>query len=600
MRFLFFTLLALGVTFQKVGGQNVVANFSAETECGSLTVKFKNTSQFGSSFLWYFNPGFSSQLNPSQTFANYGDYAVTLIAYGVNNKTDTITKTIKISDKPQIIPGPEPSEICQGQTTFISVQPHIGYRYSWSPVIGLSDKNIHNPSASPLKSTVYTCYVEDTSTGCFDSINIPVKVVSCHPPKAQFDFDPTVCGSFKVNFKNNSKNNFRNFWNFGDPASGIDDTSSSSNYTLQHLFSGPGTYHVSLIVFDTSGYFSDTFKLAVVVGEVIEGKTSWRDTAICGGDSVFVTTLNPGMTTTWINPDGRGNQQVEGIYLKPGSTTHYKGLVSSNGCHDTVDVQVNVRNFPVFTIIGDSVCFKETSRYKVFPGTGGLTGTFVWDFGDGDTSSLPAPAHYYSKPGLYRVSLTFSSSYGCDTFLFRDFRVFDLPKAEFFSSPAEVFIENPRVRFSAQGDSSNTYMWDFGDGSKAYSKTAIHDYLDTGIYKVTLVTRNTNRCHDTIIREIMVNPRLSLFIPSAFSPNRDGPPENEVFRVFCNHRLMAFNFSIFNRYGQKIFETENQDFIWDGKFKGQDVPAGFYVYKISYRLNATQLANQKGTITVFR
>jgi gliding motility-associated-like protein len=72
-----------------------------------------------------------------------------------------------------------------------------------------------------------------------------------------------------------------------------------------------------------------------------------------------------------------------------------------------------------------------------------------------------------------------------------------------------------------------------------------------------------------------------LYIPTAFSPNADR--RNDLYKVQSTQALTYFQMTIFNRWGEVVFSTEDIDFEWDGLFKGEVCPQGLYPFRILYR-----------------
>ncbi|MGA3015157.1 MAG: gliding motility-associated C-terminal domain-containing protein [Bacteroidales bacterium] len=93
---------------------------------------------------------------------------------------------------------------------------------------------------------------------------------------------------------------------------------------------------------------------------------------------------------------------------------------------------------------------------------------------------------------------------------------------------------------------------------------------------------------------------VSYPIPNAFTPNGDGL--NDKFKIFGtpDENITEYNFRIFNRWGQMVFETNNIDDAWDGTCKGQLCPTGVYVWEIFYRDNNKQKVTNKGTVMLLR
>jgi gliding motility-associated-like protein len=88
-----------------------------------------------------------------------------------------------------------------------------------------------------------------------------------------------------------------------------------------------------------------------------------------------------------------------------------------------------------------------------------------------------------------------------------------------------------------------------------------------------------------------------MYIPNAFSPNNDG--HNDVLYL-KGHCLQIFTFMIFNRWGEKVFETTDQKIGWDGFYKGSELNTGIYVYRVEGRNYDGKGYSAKGNITLIR
>ena len=106
-------------------------------------------------------------------------------------------------------------------------------------------------------------------------------------------------------------------------------------------------------------------------------------------------------------------------------------------------------------------------------------------------------------------------------------------------------------------------------------------------------------CRDTASGEVDVLPEMTLYAPNAFSPNGDG--KNETFHLFGTY-VTAFNLSIFDRWGEKIFETRDFDEVWNGtdENKGEPAPNGVYFWIATAADYKGHNQNFSGTVTLIR
>ena len=100
-----------------------------------------------------------------------------------------------------------------------------------------------------------------------------------------------------------------------------------------------------------------------------------------------------------------------------------------------------------------------------------------------------------------------------------------------------------------------------------------------------------------IEKEVIVHPDIAVHAPNAFTPNGDGL--NDVFEI-KGVGINEYLLQVYSRWGELIYESKNLEDQWDGKFNGELVPAGTYVYTINYKSMLNRDYNKKGSVTVVR
>jgi gliding motility-associated-like protein len=134
------------------------------------------------------------------------------------------------------------------------------------------------------------------------------------------------------------------------------------------------------------------------------------------------------------------------------------------------------------------------------------------------------------------------------------------------------------------GKGFQSYTWQDGSSGQYYEAT------ENGTYWVE-VSNEYCSASDTIF-VILNDCEAVLIIPNCFTPNNDG--FNERFNVSAQN-LFDFTMYIFNRWGQMIFETNDMDQGWDGKFNGNQCPGGTYYYLIEYSTYCSFGLDKTGT-----
>jgi gliding motility-associated-like protein len=154
------------------------------------------------------------------------------------------------------------------------------------------------------------------------------------------------------------------------------------------------------------------------------------------------------------------------------------------------------------------------------------------------------------------------------------------------------------VQFTDSSTNANTWYWDFGDGHTSTVQDPANIYATAGQYIVTLtVSPSPFGCATTLQVPVDLPAFSELYIPTAFSPNGDG--YNDVYYVFGSC-ITEMTFTIFDRWGEKVFETSEPAIGWDGKYKGQLENAGVFMYSFDGTLTTGEKITKKGNITLMR
>ena len=148
------------------------------------------------------------------------------------------------------------------------------------------------------------------------------------------------------------------------------------------------------------------------------------------------------------------------------------------------------------------------------------------------------------------------------------------------------------------------WQWAFGNGNSSadsapspqfFSPPVTAEYMATP----TLITTNNYGCKDTIAQNIKVVFSCFVSVPSAFTPNGDGL--NDYLYPLVAYRVSGMQFSVYNRFGQRVYYTETPFQKWDGRFKGEESPTGTYVWQLRYTdMQTGQKVYQKGTVILIR
>ncbi|MEO6612384.1 MAG: PKD domain-containing protein [Chitinophagaceae bacterium] len=232
--------------------------------------------------------------------------------------------------------------------------------------------------------------------------------------------------------------------------------------------------------------------------------------------------------------------------------------------------------------------------------------TFQWDFGDpsspDNTSTLENPTHLYVNTGTYIVRLTATNNGTCNITHDTTFTVtvFDAPVPDYSFSPAPPVANTPIVFTNLSSPDAIRFKWKFGDGDSLLTSSRApveHQYNSTGTFNACLTAYNAADCDSTICRPVQAIIIPLVDVPNAFTPQSGDINSVVLVRGFG---IAKMQFIIWNRWGQKVFETGNRFLGWDGKVKGVVQPMDVYAYTLSIEFSDGTKTTKKGDITLIR
>ena len=348
-------------------------------------------------------------------------------------------------------------------------------------------------------------------------------------------------------------------WDFGDINSG--NSNLSTDTSTYHIFSDTGSFDVTLYSY-LNGII-DTSITPIYINSLPDINLG-IDTAICIEDTLIIDVTLQDASYLWSDNSTNPNYTLF-------SAGDYSVIITdSNGCinSDTINVVLN----PLTYInLGDDIEICEDKDVLILD-VYLENASYLWN--DNSTSST----FNIDATGVYSVILTDSN--GCINSDTINVIINPLPNSDFTFDPQQTDLNNPDILFANLSSINISYQWNFGDGTIIENLNNInHTYQFSGEYDVSLISLNEFGCVDTIIYQIIIDPGgFDLFIPNTFTPNND--EHNELF-VIKGRYIIDFNIKIFNRWGKKIFESDNIEKYWDGRFKGKLVQEEKYTYLVT-------------------
>jgi PKD repeat protein len=379
----------------------------------------------------------------------------------------------------------------------------------------------------------------------------------------------------------------RHRWTFGDG-------STASKANPDHTYTQPGQYRIKLVITLGNGAQDSTTRSIDIHPEPV---AAFRTQNICKGDTAAFSSqsrISKGAITNY-QWDFGDSSQGSGIspdhyYQQFGTYQTQLTVTSDSGCVDSTTQKLVVNPTPQPAFSSTRPCFGDTTRFSDSStiGKGAIT-QYQWQFGDGDSSLLQNPAHFYQQPGVYNTNLTVTSDSGCRASKTKQARVDSLPRVSF--SIDSLICKNQSYNLTNNSTIADSFQWQFGDGRTFSSKTPNHTYQDTGSYEVKLVAFNNYGCADSFSRQVRVIQKPDV----SFSTNKDsfcGPTANVVFSNFSTGYQPSYQWDLGN--GQQ----RNQQFIDTIDYaQNNDTDTTYYITLTA--TNQCGVVQQRDSINVF-
>jgi len=425
---------------------------------------------------------------------------------------------------------------------------------------------------------------------CTDTLVDSVRVHAL--PVVDFSLE-NVCEGKPVEFFNLSTGEINSWeWDFGDGSA------PNFNANISHTYDNAGTYSPQLTVSTIYGCSdSEQRNLTIYPSPTV----AFTANTVCDGETTLMssgaTVPAPGaiVNYSWNLADGSpvvAGTSVQHDYAFPGDFNVKHVVVTTEGCADSTTQTVVVHPNPVVDFNAEPtegcspVC---VDFYELSGISSGFNQTFVWDFGDGSGIAEQAPSHCYlnnttNTVDVWPVTLTVTSNEGCTSTRTKDSYITNYPEpvARFDMRPRITSIIYPKVKFFDNSVAAVQWLWDFGDDQVFNTSTdpnPEYTYVDTGEYVITQVVFNEYGCIDSTEAKLVVTPDFTVYIPNAFTPDDNGV--NDRFRV-TGTGITDFQMSIFTRWGQLVYFSEDIEEGWSGDVNGNGsvVQNGTYVYKV--------------------
>lgn len=611
------------------GNANQIVDFLPQAEagvlpfdtesCSPMEITFENASVNADTYQWDFGDGTASTSeNPTHIFQNNTSESVTfdiiLEARNSANCNDTQNYQITVYPNPQALF--EASELagCSPLDVTLTNQTTGATSYTWDFGDGSETSQEENPAHNFTNSEAFvqSFPVELTVENSYDCTDNYSTYITVYPVREiELTASPQE-GCAPLTTELLTQSGAKSYsWNFGDGST------ETGNYQTSHIFENNSpddiSYEISVTGTSSFGCLEEATAMVIVHPspatrfEVSPMEQQMPDRTVSvnnltPGEWNYSWSFGDGTTSEEANPqphqyEGSGNYEISlRAYSEFCEATHSE-LISITPMIPAIDYGQDESGCPPLPVSFYNNTLDATS--------------YLWEFGDGQSSNEKEPTHTYRVPGNYTVRLTASGPGGTITAENVTIEIFNTPTALFEPVPKVVYIPDDQVTFLNKSQGANYWEWSFGDGNSSVEFSPTHSYQNTGSYDVTLRIENADGCTDEITIPDAVKARQGgeIDFPNAFTPNKNGPSNgqyqygertNHVFYPFTQKGIVEYKLQIFSRWGELLFETNDIHRGWDGYYREKLAPQGVYIWRVTATFSDGRRIEKAGDVTLLR
>ena len=467
-----------------------------------------------------------------------------------------------------------PTTICAGQSVqFTDLSTNTPTSWNWSFPGGTPNSStVQNPLVVYNTPGTYNVTLTATNGSGSNSVTmtnyivvkpVPIPVIS--PSSA------TICDGQSITLTASGGTIYT--WNTGANTASITVTP---------------TVTTSYLVLVSNGTCSDTTRSTVTVNPTPVGSVT-GDTSICQG-AIATLTASGGTSYIW-----NTGATTASISASPFVTTNYWVLVSNGTCYDSISTKISVYPKPVPTVSATQIsCSGDSVQLTAGGGT-----TYSWSPSSGlNNANISNPNAAPASTTTYTVTISNGSCSTTDSVLVKTATAPIASVAIVGESKDDTTIQIGQT-VQLLGAGGIYFLWTPATGLNCSTcQNPMAKPTATTCY--SLMVTDSNGCtkkSDSLLC-VKVDVKCgALFVPTAFSPNGDG--QNDILYVRGNC-LLSMDFMVFDRLGEKVFESTDPNIGWDGTYKGKPMNTAVFSYYVKATLVNYQIVEQRGDVALLR
>lgn len=481
----------------------------------------------------------------------------TVTATDANGCSKSATYLMNVYPLPSLTAIAAPAVVCTGATTTLTGGGATSY--SWT---GGVTNGVPFP---PTSAGTYTVTGSDAN-GCSNTASVTISLIPSPTVTANVN-PPVVCEGNNAIFTGGGASSYT--WT-GGVNDGIPFTpAATSTYTVT------GT---------SANGCTKTASITVNVSPAPLINATATPSAVCPGKSVILL-ASGGTNIVWTGGITNGVS-----FVPSASTTYTVTATGINGCTTTANVPVTVYPSPIISILPSNplLCLGDSLQLTASGAT-----TYFWSpQGSLSSATSSSPLAYPTSNTNYTI--TGIDANGCSAISNLFLQVIEEPKLT-ITQTGQLECGNKIVQLIASG--ADNYAWSPAAVLSTPFANSTQATLDSASWIYVVGTRGTCVVTDSIQVAMYNNAASAIFIPTAFSPNGDG--KNDCFRTRSTARFSDYYLTIYNRWGQKVFESKSADDCWEGTIDSGPAMMGTYYYFLQAETACGKIV-RKGDITLIR
>lgn len=458
------------------------------------------------------------------------------VKINVNNCTETDSIIVNFNSLPSVDLGID-TALCQGETLTLDATT-LNAAYLWQ-------NNSNNPTYNVSMPGTYWATVTVNNCSATDSIMVNYNTY----PIVSLGVDSTLCTGEILTLDATTLNATYQWQN--------NSTASSFNVSQQGVHWVKVTVNNCTTIDSINVYYNPTPIVNLGV-----------DTTLCFGSNLLLNATNPNASYQW--NDGSSTS----TYTVSDSGTYWV-KITMNNCTAMDSIHVNFHPFFSIDLGNDTLlCYGEVITLDATT----PNATYQWQ------SNSTNPTYTVTQVGTYWVTVTVNN---CSIMDSVSVSFNPLPSIN-FSNDTIICLGQSLLLNATSFNSS--YLWQDNSTNPTFTVT------EQGTYWVEV----KNKCWTYFDTSIVVvkNCDCTFYVPTAFTP--EGNNSNDRFAPVSDCNFTEYHFMIFNRWGEKLFETNSSIESWDGTYKGEIAPIGVYIYSVTYNFEDEVRTNSKGLIHLLR